>query len=180
MRRGSQLRRWLRQPGLWSPESAVHLLDAPCRRLFGGFLNLDATATAPVLNPASVTILAPSPTPRSTSRRPARPRPVPVAFADARAHPDARSWRHANTHTGADRGPDPDAGPGVHGAELLQLLLQREPIRVARVEQRCRVHDDADRDADGKRIKSQSLQPGTVIPCTSTMTVDDKNTYPYP
>ena len=35
-------------------------------------------------------------------------------------------------------------------------------------------------DADGKRIKTQSLQPGTVIPCTSTMTVDDKNTYPYP
>ena len=66
--------------------------------LFGGYLDLDASATAPASSPS------PSPTP---------PGATPGL-----------------TPTSTDTDTDTDSGPPVHGAQLLRLLRQRQPVLV--------------------------------------------------
>jgi Flp pilus assembly protein TadG len=128
--------------------------------LFGGSLDLEATATAPVLSPASVTILAPGATPTPT------PTPTPDPAATPTPTPDPAA---TPTPTPAPTPPPtcevPDVTGQFYNADPGALdAWEGEGFTGSLVNQ-----------SENKEIKSQSRFPGTFVDCTSSMTVSNGN-----
>jgi Flp pilus assembly protein TadG len=124
--------------------------------VFGGTLDLSATATAPVLNPLVAKITATAtptatatatPTPTATATATATPTPTPV--------PNCKVPDYYHTYWA-----DPGSIQTWQNAGFTGTL--------------------SDTGDTSKQIQSQSLKAATVVPCTSSMNVsNDPKAYPY-
>jgi hypothetical protein len=134
--------------------------------VFGGALDITASATGPVLNPRDVTILAdPTPSPAPT------PEPTPTATPTATPEPPA---------PGATPSPSPEPTPvptptpipmctvpdfyHTYWADIGALQIWHDVAAFTGT-----LTDDT----DGKKIQRQTLAAGSSQPCTSNMTVSD-------
>jgi Flp pilus assembly protein TadG len=137
--------------------------------VFGGQLDLSASATAPVLNPLDASILAaPTPTPTPTPAPTPTPTPAPTPTPTPTPAPDATP-----TPTPAPTpAPTPTPIPlckvpnfyHTYWNDIGSLAVWRDEAHFSGVLTNA---------AGTKQIQSQTLDAGTNVPCTSSMTVDN-------
>ena len=128
--------------------------------LFGGSLDLKATATAPVLSPASVTILDPGATPT--------PEPSPTPTVD----PDATPTPTPDPDATPTPTPTPTPPPTCRVPDLIGQFYNADPGALDAWENEGFTGSLVN-DSGNKQIKSQSRVPGGDIDCTSTMAVSN-------
>jgi Flp pilus assembly protein TadG len=125
--------------------------------LFGGSLDLRASATAPVLNPASVTVLPGEETPTPSPSPTASPSPSASSSTPGGSPTPTPSPTPVPTCTvpnllGQFYNTDPNAQDGWALASFTGPLIN---------------------ESENKAIQSQSLVPGTVVLCTDSMRVSN-------
>jgi Flp pilus assembly protein TadG len=148
--------------------------------VWGGSLDLAASASAPVLNPASVTVLpsGPTPTPAPTPTPTPAPTPTPTPQPTPTLPP------------GATPAPTPSPTPAPTPTPVPQCTVPNfdgyyynvnpSALEVWQNQNTAGFTGMLTDTTGGKSIKSQSLRPGTVVNCTSSMIVDDHpNGQPY-
>lgn len=142
--------------------------------LFGGSLDLRATATAPVLSPATVTILAPgeTPTPQPTASATPAPTPTPDPGATPTPTPDPGATptpTPSPTPTPTCEVPDlTGTGSYYFGSPGALDAWELEGFTGDLINQ-----------TNGNEIKSQSRYPGSDIDCSSSMAVSKGNNLAY-
>jgi Flp pilus assembly protein TadG len=136
--------------------------------LFGGAVDLSASATAPVLNPASVTVLPgeETPTPSPTASPTASPTPTPSPTATTPGATPTPS-------------PSPSPAPTCRVPNVEGLYYNSNPGALTVWQGEGFVGALINQSSD-KEIKSQSLQPDALVLCTSQMRVSNGNNLPYP
>ena len=142
---------------------------------FGGTLTLSASATAPVLNPADITILEdpdfvppPTATPTATPLPTPTPTPSPTLEPTPTPDPDATPTP-IPTPTEA---PTPTPAPTCTVPSFRHTYYH--DIAVTVWELQLGFTGELVDETGGKQIKSQSIAAESVVPCSSSMTVDDR------
>jgi Flp pilus assembly protein TadG len=147
--------------------------------LFGGSINLDSTATAPVLNPVTVSILAPSPTPTPVPTP--TPTPVPTPTPTPVPTPTPTPVPGATPTPTPTPTPAPTATPVPQCTvpNLIGQFYNTSPSALFAWQSVAKFTGPLGDDTNGHDISSQSRVPGTVIPCSSGMDVSQGNNLAY-
>jgi Flp pilus assembly protein TadG len=141
------------------------LLTPIVGELFGGVVMLSASATAPVLNAPSVTVLAPDPTPTPTPIP--TPTPTPAPTVTPTPAPGATPTPTPTPTTA----PTPTPEPMCEVPNLLGQYYSTNPSASFAWHNIAGFSGELIDGTNGKPVKSQSRLPQTTVPCTSSMAV---------
>jgi hypothetical protein len=160
-----------------SASQPFSLLTPLIGEIFGGSLVISASATAPVLNAPSVTVLGaastPSPTPTPT------PTPSPTPTATPTPTPTLPPGATPAPTPSATPTPTPTPVPTCSVPNLIGQFYNTNPSALFAWQSTAGFTGQLVDSTNGQDIRSQSRVPHTVIPCTSSMEVSKANNLAY-